>query len=230
MSDESIHEPRPNRLKTIFLVSCSVALWSWAIWAYVNNHRSVSGDDLNGLLPAAVVHCSAQDAIGPNPVYRGEESSAFTLIEFGDYQCPFCRAAEPEISKLLFFHRGQVRYVFRNLPLSAIHPMAMQAAVLAEGAKASDHFDELHTALMKGELNPAALGKYCSELKLDENKIMSSASAKQAVQADMQFANKLSFRGTPSFLLCGPAGKVMQFGTVKDVDSYLTSISGFTRN
>src|SRR5204863_5424556 len=96
---------------------------------------------------------------------RGPEESPVTLVEYGDYECPYCGRAEPVVRELLADF-GDLRYVWRHLPLSDVHPHAQLAAEAAEAAAAQGAFWEMHDLLLEHQdaLRPADLIGYASQL------------------------------------------------------------------
>src|SRR6187551_3300877 len=100
---------------------------------------------------------------------RGPADAPVTLVEYGDFECPYCGRAEPVLRELLADFGDELRFVFRNLPLSDVHPRAQLAAEAAEAAAAQGKFWEMHDALLdhQDELDPPALRAYAEELELD---------------------------------------------------------------
>src|SRR5262249_55030489 len=99
---------------------------------------------------------------------RGPQEAPVTVVEYGDFECPFCGRAEPAGRELLAGF-GDVRYVWRHLPLSDVHPHAQLAAEAAEAAAAQGAFWEMHDMLLRHQdaLRPADLVGYASELGLN---------------------------------------------------------------
>src|SRR5678809_1055915 len=102
----------------------------------------------------------------------GNSKASITLVEYGDYQCPYCGRAYPLIKRLLKEKGKEVHFVFRNFPLQEIHPMAMPAALAAEAAAMQKKFWEMHDLIFEhqGELTPYRILNFASELGLDEEK------------------------------------------------------------
>ncbi|MBV9922321.1 MAG: Na+/H+ antiporter NhaA, partial [Pseudonocardia sp.] len=98
---------------------------------------------------------------------RGPMSARITVIEFGDFECPYCGQAEPAVRELLA--DVNVRYVWRHLPLTDVHPRAQYAAEAAEAAAAQGAFWEMHDLLLahQDELRPVDVVRYAEELDLD---------------------------------------------------------------
>ena len=100
---------------------------------------------------------------------RGSDDAPVTLVEYGDYECPYCGQAEVVIRELLDSFGDDLRYVWRHLPLNDVHPNAQMAAEAAEAAAAQGAFWEMHDRLLdhQDELEPADLDRYAEELGLD---------------------------------------------------------------
>lgn len=175
-------------------------------------------------LEGQLLPVQAAEVIGSHPDFRGDPRSPYTLVEFGDYQCPPCRAINPLVDVELKRYPSKLRFVFRNLPLTRIHPDAMPAAVLAESARGKDCFWQVHDALYQGPMldadsfTEARKIAYPSEHSADK---ALQAQALQDVQADMREAQHIGLHGTPSFLLCFPNGQVRQLRALDQVDASL---------
>ena len=146
---------------------------------------------------------------GSNPPL-GKKGAPVTIVEFGDYQCPFCQRAFqqtfPQIKKD-YVDTGKARYVFVNFPLS-FHPNAEPAAEASECANEQGKFWEYHDKLYE---NQATLGndlypKLANDLKLDAAKFkqcLDSGKYKQQVQKDLDYGQSVGVSGTPSFFING---------------------------
>lgn len=139
----------------------------------------------------------------------GPENAAITLIEFSDYQCPFCKKWHNEVFyRIREDYPDQVRIVYRDFPLTSLHPEAVPAAMAANCAYEQDAFWEFHEKLFTGEL---PLGKdtynqYASDLGLDMQQFEECVSSEKyvnEVQADFQYAVQLGVQSTPTFFLNG---------------------------
>ena len=136
-----------------------------------------------------------------------------TLEEFGDYQCPPCGALHPVLKKLKQEYGANLNFVFRNLPLSAIHKNAMAAAQAAEAARMQSRFWEMHDLLYenqdlwKDDINPMPIfWKFAADLGLDTAKFSSDMEDKQVklrIEADQSAATELGVNGTPTLLIDG---------------------------
>ncbi len=139
----------------------------------------------------------------------GPEDAPITLIEFSDYECPYCRRFHNEVlSSLLDAFPGQIRFVYRDFPLTQIHPNAFPAAMAANCAGEQGAYYPFHDSLfsMRLGLNTEAYLQYASELGLDMpmfNACLDSAKYQAEVQADFEFAANLGISSTPTFFING---------------------------
>lgn len=148
--------------------------------------------------------------IGKSPV-KGPANAKITIIEFSDFQCPFCTKGRKTMDDLMKANPNDVKLVFKHLPL-AFHPEAMPAAKATFAAQQQGKFWEMHDALFD---NQSSLGAELYEstakkLGLDMEKFkkdMNSPAAEEAVKADMAIAEKNDIRGTPGFFVNGVAVK-----------------------
>jgi len=138
---------------------------------------------------------------------RGPKKSPVTLVEYGDFECPYCGQAEPVVRELLADY-GDVRYVWRHLPLNDVHPNAQIAAEAAEAAAAQDAFWEMHDLLLghQGALRPPDLVGYAADLHLDIQQFTSDLSDHEGaahVAEDVDSADLSGVSGTPTFFING---------------------------
>ena len=138
---------------------------------------------------------------------RGPEVAPVTLVEYGDFECPFCGRAEPVVRELLRDF-GDVRYVWRHLPLSDVHPHAELAAEAAEAAAAQGAFWEMHDLLLARQdaLTPRDLIAYAGELGLDVDRFTEDLrrhTGAGRVAEDVDSADLSNVSGTPTFFVNG---------------------------
>ena len=132
--------------------------------------------------------------------WRGGEGAVVTLVEYGDYQCPYSRMAFRVIQRLKSQLGGQLRFVFRHLPLTRIHPHALVAAHLAEAAALQGRFWPMHQLLFGHQraLEDADLWSYADQLGLDRHRLAADLDARtvwQRVQADADSALQSGAQG-----------------------------------
>ena len=138
---------------------------------------------------------------------RGEASAKVTIIEFSDFQCPFCSRAEPAVKAVEQTFGKDVRIVWKHLPL-AMHANAMPAALAAEAAREQGKFWEMHDRLYANQqaLSDAAYGQYAKELRLDLERFQAALKApetRRRVEADLAAASAAGVTGTPTFVVNG---------------------------
>jgi protein-disulfide isomerase len=138
---------------------------------------------------------------------RGAPMAPVTMVEFSDFQCPFCGAAHPELTRLLHEFDGQVKLVFKYFPLSG-HDRAMPAARAAEAAARQGKFWEMHDMLFEHqrELEDADLDRYAAAVGLDVERFktdLSSPEVQQKIDADRKEGEKLEIQGTPTMYVDG---------------------------
>jgi protein-disulfide isomerase len=147
---------------------------------------------------------------GGNPAI-GPKNAPITMIEFSDYQCPYCLKWNSEVyQRLLKAYPDKIRFVYRDFPLTSIHPEAEAAAEAADCAGAQGRYFDYHDKLFSGELElgSKAYIQYANELGLNETKFndcMSNHLYKDEVNADFQYAANLGVRSTPTFFINGIA-------------------------
>ncbi|HEY2490632.1 MAG TPA: Na+/H+ antiporter NhaA [Streptosporangiaceae bacterium] len=138
---------------------------------------------------------------------RGPKKSPVTVVEYGDFECPYCGQAEPVVRELLADY-GDVRYVWRHLPLNDVHPNAQAAAEAAEAAARQDAFWEMHDLLLghQGALRPPDLVGYAASLGLDIPRFtddLKQHAGAAHVAEDVDSADLSGVSGTPTFFING---------------------------
>jgi len=138
---------------------------------------------------------------------RGPDEAPVTLVEYGDFECPYCGMAEPVVRELLADY-GDVRYVWRHLPLTDVHPHAQLAAEAAEAAGLQGKFWEMHDLLLTRQdaLNAKDLIRYGGEIGLDPERFMKDLrkhAGEGRVAEDQDSADLSSVSGTPTFFING---------------------------
>jgi Na+/H+ antiporter NhaA len=138
---------------------------------------------------------------------RGPRESPVTIVEYGDFECPYCGQAEPIVREFLADH-GDVRYVWRHLPLHDVHPQAQLAAEAAEAASNQGRFWEMHDLLLtrQDHLKLPDLISYATELGLDVKRFkeeLNRHTNASRVADDLDSASLSSVSGTPTFFING---------------------------
>jgi protein-disulfide isomerase len=143
----------------------------------------------------------------------GVAEAPLTLVEYGDYQCPHCAAADPVVRAVQKAFGKELRFVFRNFPLTEAHPAAEPAAEFAEGAAVQGKFWEAHDAIFAwsrrhgpASLGPEAFAAIAKTLHLDELKLeeaVVSHSYLERIKTDFNGGVRSGVNGTPSFFING---------------------------
>jgi Na+/H+ antiporter NhaA len=138
---------------------------------------------------------------------RGPDQAPVTLVEYGDFECPYCGQAEPVVRELLADY-GDLRYIWRHLPLTDVHPHALLAAEGAEAAARQEKFWEMHDQLLdhQGALTAQDLIRYAGELGLDIEQFtrdLRNHAGEAKIGADVDSADLSGVSGTPTFFING---------------------------
>ncbi len=164
-----------------------------------------------------------QPGINSNDEIRGKEDASVTLVEYGDYQCPHCGAAHPEVQQLLKHFGDRVAFVFRNFPITDSHPMAFAAAVSAEAARKKALFWPMHDAIFehqdKLDYGIDGLLAIAKDVHIDNAFLRDSLddeAIQQKVNADFESGIESGVGGTPTFFINGQKYEDMpQFAEMK---------------
>lgn len=139
---------------------------------------------------------------------RGPADAPVTLVEYADFECPYCGQAEPVLRHLLAEFGDDLRYVFRHLPLTDVHPRAQTAAEAAEAAAAQGQFWELHDVLFAHQdaLRPSELIGYAEQLGLDSERFRDEIrkhTHAPRIADDVDDADASGVSGTPTLFING---------------------------
>src|SRR6187200_2950829 len=139
---------------------------------------------------------------------QGADTAPITLLEYGDYECPFCGQAYLIIKQMQNKFGEDLRFAFRNFPITQSHPHAQRAAEAAESAAAQNKFWEMHDYLYEHQqaLEDNHLEKYANKLGLDLaqfNHDMSSHAHAQRIREDFLSGVRSGVNGTPTFYING---------------------------
>ncbi|EKQ68926.1 protein-disulfide isomerase [Leptolyngbyaceae cyanobacterium JSC-12] len=164
--------------------------------------------------------------LGSSPV-KGAKNGSIILVEFSDFQCPFCARANTILKQFMEKHGNTVMLVYKHLPLTSIHPEALPAAKASWAAGQQGKFWEFHDALFinQKQLGDALYAQIARSLKLDMQKFdrdRNSPAATAAIQQDLALADALGIDGTPFFIMNGEvlAGAV----SLADLEATMTKV------
>jgi protein-disulfide isomerase len=139
---------------------------------------------------------------------RGPQKAAVTLLEYGDYQCPYCGAAHPIVAEVQRQMGDDLQFVFRHFPLTTLHPMAEPAAEAAETAGAQGHFWAMHDMLYDNQdhLGPQSLIAFAAAVGLDLERFADELARHvhfSKVRDDFLSGVRSGVAGTPTFFING---------------------------
>ena len=203
-----LNRPRPKlnswsdwlRLPFVFFLGLGLG---WLIWGQSLPPSAVdTAGNANGEVRRFNVPTDGDPSLGP-------ENAPVTIIEFSDYQCPYCAMWHAQVfTRLMNDYQGKIRFVYRDFPLYSVHPQAESAAEAADCAGEQNAYWDFHTALFSGKysLGKDAYTRYAAELNLDADKFAQCISERRyqsEVEADFAAATKLGVNSTPTFYING---------------------------
>jgi len=140
--------------------------------------------------------------------HRGNVNATITLVEYGDFQCPYCRRAHGLVDLLLTEKGQELHFVFRNFPLREIHPLAFSAAAAAEAAGKQDKFWEMYDRLYENQpkITSRFLLSLAEEIGLDLQQFDGDSMSEEIrlkIESDFNGGIRSGVNGTPTFFLNG---------------------------
>lgn len=169
-------------------------------------------------MPALTQPVSVRDHI------QGPADAPLTLVEYGDYQCPYCGAAYPVVKRLQKALGKKLRFVFRNFPLTESHPSALLAAEAAEAAALQGKFWEMHDLIYEEQesLQPGIIAVWARRIGLDLERMgqaIQKGTAAKPIKEDRQSGIRSGVNGTPTFFINGT-----RYDDSPDYDSMLAAL------
>jgi len=148
-------------------------------------------------------------SITKNDHVRGDFNAPITIVEFSDFECPFCEKHYPTLNKILGDYKGKVRLVYKHFPLSQIHPSAQKAAEASECASEQGKFWEYHDKVFENQpsgLSVEKLKQWARDLELNSSKFnncLDSGKFAQKVTDNLQEGTTKGVNGTPATFING---------------------------
>jgi len=154
------------------------------------------------------VPASLDPPLGPDDHVAGEPGAPLELVMYGDFECPYCAAAQSILARVRTRLGADLRFGFRHLPLESVHPHASHAAQAAEAAAAQGAFWPMHDALYagRGALTDGDLVAHARGLGLDADRVaaeLASGAHAERVERDAATARALGLSSTPAFFVNG---------------------------
>ena len=137
---------------------------------------------------------------------KGNPQAPVVIVEFADFQCPFCRQEEGVLKNVLAKYGAEVALAYRDFPVSKLHPLAEQAAEASRCGGEQGKYWQFYDLLMAGALDSPSLKQYAHDLKLDEKQFdscLTSGKYKAAIENDRQDAERVGVVATPTFFING---------------------------
>jgi protein-disulfide isomerase len=146
--------------------------------------------------------------IGPDDHVEGTDTAAITLVEYGDFQCPYCGQAYPIVKRLQSDFGDSLRLVFRNMPLTNVHPQAELAAETAEAVGLQGKFWPMHDVLFENQrdLSGPAILRYVEDVGADLSQVANALNdgvVQKRVKDDVESGIRSGVNGTPTFFVNG---------------------------
>ena len=146
--------------------------------------------------------------VGERDHIQGPADAPVTLVEYGDYECPYCGRAYPIVKRVQHHMGDRLRFVFRNFPITTSHPHAVRAAEAAEAAAAQGKFWQMHDMLYEHQqtLEDADLRNFAEQLGLDVARFdrdMAEHRYEDRVREDFMSGVRSGVNGTPTFFING---------------------------
>ncbi|MBC7459645.1 thioredoxin domain-containing protein [Candidatus Saccharibacteria bacterium] len=196
----------------VFSAIIVAVLGGLIIYSRVSNpSANVSTVNANAAIPAS--EASGQIA---DQVY-GKTDSQVVLVEYGDFQCPSCAGAHPQIKTIMEEYKDKVAFIYRNFPLTSIHPNAKIAAAAAEAAGLQGKYWDMHNLIyesqaewkdLTGTERTNAFAAYAETIGLDKERFLSDiagTAVNRKISFDQALGKKVGVNSTPSFYLNGEA-------------------------
>lgn len=221
----------------IFSAVVVVLLGGLVVWARLANPPiDISGVQNNSIIKALPQNGNIADHV------TGNSSGKILFIEYGDFQCPSCEGAYPNVKTLISTYGDKVTFIFRNFPLTTIHPNARAAAAVAEAAGLQGKYWQMHDALYDNQNDWSSLdaskrtsvfATYAQNLGLDMTKFNADLTGKpvdQKISFDQALGKSVGIHATPTFFLNGDqlddttAGGIVQ-GDLTAIKSKLDALT-----
>ncbi len=221
---------------TLIVLGVLVVIWSVAVVVqtihYYREYTKAGGS--NSIAEFAqtrqdtkidLLHNSDDPSVGP-------KTAPVTIVAFEDFQCPYCFQAQPFLKKLLAAHPGDVRLIYKDFPLSSIHPDAQAAAEAAQCAFQQGKFWEYHDELFANQSRFAEAFYRATAKKVGLNintfnECLATAKTKQSISQDVELGRTLGVLGTPTFFI---NGELFAQGYSPEIDSQFEKAIEYIRS
>ena len=227
LNEKRVKKSTFNVLIMIIILTTGIAVFFAGSYTANLNSEQISQEELENALaklelkilekqlPTKQPNIPLKISIDNDPII-GNPDAPITIIEFSDFQCPFCARFHIETLPLImneYINEGQVKLVFRDFPIQSIHPNALPASVAAECANEQGKFKEMHDMLFENQNKWSnqsldnlmiTLSQYASEMELEEEKFdscLKNGKYIEEIQKDLDDGRTYGVSGTPGFFV-----------------------------
>lgn len=216
LAKKSWYEKKRRVILIIILIVFLIAGVIFVLQVFRYTKEISSGENFlrrtDEVAPAAVFN---KDNLSLRPIIEskddpilGPAEAAVTIVEFSDFQCPFCRQSFPIIRELEKYYQGKIKVIYRDFPISQIHPDAMLAHLAANCAYEQGKFWAMHDKIFQNQerIKENDLKNYAAQIGLDRmafNSCLSSNKYTQEINEDLQNGLTLGVSGTPTWFING---------------------------
>lgn len=184
-----------------------VVFFLGAAWTQIKNLEQGKTQTNNQVSATPTSGQKVNVSISPDDPIRGNPAAKVTIVEFSDFQCPFCGRVEPTLKQIFETYKDNVKLIYKNYPLPA-HQYAQDAAEAALCVKEQGKFWEYHDKLFEnqGKLTVSDLKKYAQDLGLKQDQFNSCLDSKKyqsQVDSDFKAGQAAGVSGTPAFFING---------------------------
>lgn len=216
----------------IIFVAVVAILFGGLIFLSSKNKLDVSQVAVNTILPASEQSGNIADRS------FGNKNSKVVMIEYGDFQCPTCGSVHPNIKQVTEKYKDQLAFVFRNFPITTLHPNAKAAAAAAEAAGLQGKYWEMHNKLYETQsswssLSASERSNYFVEaatalgLNIDTfNKDLAGSNVNQKISFDLALGKRVNVTGTPTVFI---NGETVPLETINDATKLDTFVAGILK-
>jgi len=200
------------------LIAVVAALFGYRLWFYADKLRrgemldisqtNIKLTEIKGAAGGSLYADPVRLAGTDQPTLGNDQDPKLTIVEFGDFQCPYSAEAATVVRTVMAHYGDKVRFIYRDFPVESLHPAARQASLAAECAREQGKFWPYHDKLYANQsaLASSDLIRYAQETGLDARQFESclvSDRSKDKVDADIAVGREIGIRGTPTFFFGG---------------------------
>lgn len=232
-----MEDQKTNQQKNLYTIAGAIVIAGLIVAGAIIYNNKTPSNSLPTNLPQTENSNQKEEVkvklnVGENDHILGDPEAKVTIVEFSDFQCPFCKRFHPTLKQALKEYEGKVRWIYKHFPLRSIHPQAQSAAEASECAGEQGKFWEFADKLFENQerLGEDLYTELAQDLGLDLtnfNQCLSSRKYKDDVESDYQEGIKAGVRGTPgSFVNGKPVFGAVPYSVLKaEIENALSEVS-----